>query len=150
MNTSDSGNHSTRVEREVLEILERANAAQSPVENVQSAVRRQSASARAQLSKSSNHGWLPREWPQDLLRLGAALLLAIAAAMIADIFRLGAVVLALASAVAFFSLWAPSRVAGPGDAPRWRGQNLRDRDDPPPGFDLSRLRPRRGPKGPSR
>jgi hypothetical protein len=40
MNASDPGERSSRVEREVLEILERASAAQSPVENVQATVRR--------------------------------------------------------------------------------------------------------------
>jgi hypothetical protein len=149
MNASDPGERSSRVEREVLEILERANAAQSPVENVQATVRRQSASARARWSKSSPQRWRLRELPQGLFRIGAALLLAIAAALIADAFRLGAIILAIASAIAFFSLWVPSRVSGPGDTPRWRGQDVRGEDDPP-GFDLGRIRPRRGPKGPSR
>jgi len=149
MSASDPREKSSRVEREVLEILERANAAQSPVENVQATVRRQSASARARLSKSSQQPWRLREWPQGLFRIGAALLLAIAAALIADAFRLGAIILAIASGVAFFSLWVPARTSGPGDAPRWRGQDLRDGDDPP-GFDLGRVRPWRGPKGPSR
>jgi hypothetical protein len=133
MNASDPGERSSRVEREVLEILERASAAQSPVENVQATVRRQSASARARLA----------------FRIGAALLLAIGAAFIADAFHLGAVLLAIASAIAFFSLWVPARGSGPGDSPRWRGQDLREGDDPP-GFDLGRIRPPRGPKGPSR
>ena len=149
MNASDPGNRSSRVEREVLEILERASADQSPVENVQSTVRRQSASARARLAKSPHQPWRLREWPPGLFRIGAALLLAVGAALVADAFRLGAVVLAIASAIAFFSLWAPARMSGPGDAPRWRGQDLREGDDPP-GFDLGRLRPRRGPKGPFR
>ena len=148
MNASDSGEKSSRVEREVLEILERASAAQSPVDNIQTTVRRQRASARARLVKSANMSSRLRELPQGLLRIGAALLLAIAAALIADAFRLGSILLAIASAIAFFSLWVPSRAAGPGNAPRWRGQDLRD-DDDPPGFDLERFRPRRGPKGPS-
>jgi hypothetical protein len=149
MNASDPGERSSRVEREVLEILERTSATQSPVENVQATVRRQSASARARLAKNSRQPWRLREWPQGLFRMSAALLLALAAALIADAFRLGAIVLAIASAVAFFSLWVPAGVSGPGDAPRWRGQDLREGDDPP-GFDLGRIRPRRGPKGPSR
>jgi hypothetical protein len=149
MNASDPEERSSRVEREVLEILERANAAQSPVENVKATARRQSASARARLAKSSDQPWRLREWPQGLFRIGAALLLAIVAASIADAFRLGAIVLAIASAIAFFSLWVPARNSGPGGAPRWRGQDLRDRDDPPH-FDLGRIRPWRGPKGPSR
>jgi hypothetical protein len=149
MNASDPGERSSRVEREVLEILERASASQSPIENVQATVRRQSTSARARLAKSSHQPWRLRDWPQGLFRIGAALLLAIAAAFIADAFRLGAIILGIASAIAFFSLWVPTRASGPGGAPRWRGQDLRDEDDPP-SFDLGRIRPRRGPKGPFR
>jgi hypothetical protein len=148
MNASDPGERSSRVEREVLEILERTSAAPSPVENVQATVRRQSASARARLSKGSLQPWRLRDWPQGLFRIGAALLLAIGAALIADAFHLGAVLLAIASVIAFFSLWVPTGVSGPSDVPRWRGQDLRGGDDPP-GFDLGRIRPRRGPKGPS-
>jgi hypothetical protein len=149
MKASDPGERSSRVEREVLEILERSNTAPSPVENVQATVRRQSASARARLSKSSRQPWRLQDWPQGLFKIGAALLLAIGAALIADAFRLGAILLAIASAIAFFSLWVPTGASGPGDAPRWRGQDLRGGDDPP-GFDLDRLRPPRGPKGPPR
>jgi len=149
MNASDPGDRSSRVEREVLEILERSSAAPSPVENVQATVRRRSASARARLAKSSHKPWRLRDWPQGLFRIGAAFLLAIGAALIADTFRLGAILLAIASAIAFFSLWVPTGVSGPGDSPRWRGQDLRGGDDPP-GFDLGRFRPPRGPKGPSR
>jgi hypothetical protein len=145
MNASDPGEKSSRVEREVLEILERASAAQSPVENVQATVRRQSASARARLSKSTHRPSRLRDWPQGLLKIGAALLLAIGAALVADAFRLGAIMLAIASAIVFFSLWVPDRVSGPGNSPRWRGQDLREEDDPP-GFDWERIRPRRGPK----
>ena len=148
MNASDPGERSSRVEREVLEILERTSAAQSPVENVQATVRRQSASARARLAKSSRQPWRLREWPQGLFKIGAALILAIGAALVADAFHLGAIILAIASAIAFFSLWVPARASGPGDSPRWRGQNIRDEDDPP-SFDVGRIRPRRGPKGPS-
>jgi hypothetical protein len=149
MNASDPGEKSSRVEREVLEILERTSAAQSPVDHVQATVRRQGASARAHLAMSSRQPWRPQQWPQGLFRIGAALVLAIGAALIADAFRLGAVVLAIASAIAFFSLWVPARASGPGDTPRWRGRNLSEGNDPP-GFDLGRVWPRRGPKGPSR
>jgi hypothetical protein len=149
MNASDPGERSSRVEREVLEILERTSSAPSPVENVQATVRRQSASARARLSRSSRQPWRLQEWPQGLFKIGAALLLAIGAASIADAFRIGAIVLAIASAIAFFSLWISTGVSRPSDMPRWRGQDLRGGDDPP-GFDLRRIRPRRGPKGPSR
>jgi hypothetical protein len=149
MNAGDPGEKSSRVEREVLEILERANAAKSPVENIHATVRRRSVSARARLSKSTREPWRFQRWPQGLFRIGAAFVLAITAALIGEAFRLGAIVLAIASATAFFSLWVPSRVSGPGSAPRWRGRDLRD-DDDPPGFDLARISPRRGPQGPSR
>jgi hypothetical protein len=149
MNASDPGEKSSRVEREVIEILERASAAQSPVENVQATVRRQGATARARLSKSAHVSSRFREWPQGLLRIGAALLFAIAAALIADAFHLGAIILAIASGIAFFSLWVPARVSGSDGPPRWRGRDLGEEDDPP-GFDLERIRPRRGPKGPVR
>ena len=149
MNASDPGEKSSRVEREVLEILERANSAHSPVEHVQATVRRQRASARERLSKSAHEAWRLQRWPQGLFRIGAALLLVIAAALIGEAFRLGAIVLAIASAIAFFSLWIPTRASGAGSAPRWRGRDLGG-DDDPPGFDLTRISPRRGPKGPSR
>ena len=76
-------------------------------------MRHQSASARARLAKSSRQPWRLREWPQGLFRIGAALLLAIGAAFIPDAFHLGAVLLAIASAIAFFSLWVPARGSGP-------------------------------------
>src|SRR5918993_567406 len=120
MNASDPGERSTRLEREVLEILERANTPPSPVENVQATVRRQRASASARLSIDARHGWWPRNWPQDLFRLAAALALAIA------------------SAIAFFSLWAQPRTTSLGKPTRWRGRNLDDQDDPP-NFDPGRL-----------
>ena len=130
MSASDPGDRSSRVEREVLEILERADAAKSPVEAVQETVRRQSATARRRLSTSAQEQRRPNRFPQGLLRIGGALGLAIAAALVGDAFRLGAIVLAIGSAVVFFSLWVPSRVSGQGGAPRWRGRDLRD-DDPP-------------------
>ncbi|MDF3015862.1 MAG: hypothetical protein K0R44_1087 [Thermomicrobiales bacterium] len=149
MNAGDPEERSSRVEREVREILERSSAAPSPVDNVQATVRRQSASARARLATSSRRPWQVREWPQGLFKIGAALLFAIGAALIADAFRLAAILLAMASAIAFFSLWVPTGPSRPGDAPRWRGEDLRGGEDPP-GFDLGRIWPRRGPKGPPR
>jgi hypothetical protein len=149
MNASDQGERSSRLEREVLEILERTNTPPSPVESVHAAVRRQRASASARLSVGPRHRWLPRSWSQDLVRLAAALVLAIAAAWIADTFRVGALVLAIASAIAFFSLWAQPGTSSLGKPTRWRGRDLNDRDDPP-SIDPGRLVPWRGPKGPRR
>ncbi len=148
MNASDSGERSSRVEREILEILERADSSQSPVENIQTALRRQRASVHAKASASSRPGWLPAAISPSIARIGSALLLAIGAALIADASRLIAVVLAIGSAVAFFSLWVPARRAGPRSSPRWRGQPLSD-DDPP--FNVGGRPPSwRGPRRPSR
>ena len=149
MNASDPEERSSRLEREVLEILERANTPPSPVESMQATVRRQRASASARLSGGGRPGWWPRNWPQDLFRLATALVLAIAAAMIAEAFRFGGLVLAIASAIAFFSLWVQPRTSGLGKPTRWRGRDLNDRDDPP-SFDLGRILRWRGPKGPPR
>ena len=147
MNASDPGERSSRLEREVLEILERTNTPASPVESMQATVRRQRASASTRLSVGARRGWWPQDWPQDLLRLAAALVLAIAAALIAEAFRFGALVLAIASAVAFFSLWVQSRPSSLSKPTRWRGRDLDDRDDPPR-FDPGRVPRWRGPKGP--
>jgi hypothetical protein len=72
--------------------------------------------------------------------MGGSLLLAAGAAMIADLSRLLAIGLAIASIVLFFSLWAPSRTSNLGDAPtRWRGQDLRDPEQPP-SIDVEKIR----------
>jgi len=126
MNASDQRDGSSRVEREVLEILERAEAAQTPVENLQAAVRRKRVTARAQVPRPASPNWLLERLSPEIMRIAGALLLAIAAVAISDFSRLLAVVLAIASALAFFSLWLPSRTPGPGESPRWRGQDLRD------------------------
>jgi hypothetical protein len=144
MTTSDPKNGASRVEREILEILERAEASQTPVENFQAAVRRRRAAARAQVSRTSTPGWLRSRISPALLRLAAALALAVLAALIADVSHLLAMVLALASGVAFFSLWIPSGPSRTGGRHRWRGQDLDD-DRPPLDFAF-----RRRPKPPRR
>ncbi len=146
MNASEEPRGSSRVEREVLEILERSEASRTPVEQIQTAVRKQSDSARAQLSRTAaGDGFLARI-PGDIARLGGALLLAIAAVVVSDFSRLLGVLLAIVSAVVFFSLWLPSRPSGPGSAPRWRGRDLSDDGPPHIGSD----RPERGPRLPRR
>jgi hypothetical protein len=134
MNADSPRNGSTRVEREILEILERADAAATPVDDFQAAVRRRRASARQRLSRVA----MPALSPQ-LLKIGGALLLAAVAAAISDLSRLPATLLAIASIVVFFSLWVPSRASGIGDTPRWRGQDVRD-PGRPPSIDVDRLR----------
>ena len=147
MNASDPGERSSRVEREVLEILERASASQSPVENVQATVRRQSAWARARLAKGvfqpsrlRNGHRDCQDWrrppPRDrggIDRRRVPVLGAILGDCERD--RLLLAVGTIASRARHCTT-------------RWRGQDLREGDDPP-GFDLEGFRPRRGPKGPS-
>ncbi|MCC7022814.1 MAG: hypothetical protein IT338_08300 [Thermomicrobiales bacterium] len=148
MNATDPSDRSSRVEREVLEILERVEAAQSPVENLQAAVRRQQQSAWAQLRKSSRHGpALPSWLTPDVARILGAFGLAILAALLGDVARMLAIPLAIASAIVFFSIWFPSSPRQSGGGPRWRGQDLNGPEGPPP-IDIGRIR--RGPRRPSR
>jgi VIT1/CCC1 family predicted Fe2+/Mn2+ transporter len=149
MNASDPGERSTRVEREIREILERADATQRPVDNFQAAVRRKRATMQAKAPMASPSRWTPANLSPDLAKILGALALAIAAAVMADSLRFLAVILGIASAVVFFSLWVPSRTSGLGDSPRWRGQRLDD-DEPRFGFGTSRTPPWRGPKRPQR
>lgn len=147
MNASDDQPRSTRVEREILEILERADAKQTPVENLQVAMRRRAAGARSQMTRAA---WRQprslRQLPSPIIRLAAALVLAVCAVLVGGASHLLAVILAIASGLAFFSLWVPAGPSGPGDAPRWRGRDLRD-DGPRSFFDD---RPGRGPRLPRR
>jgi hypothetical protein len=150
MNASDPGERSTRVEREIREILERADASQRPVDNFQDAVRRKRATMQARASGASRSRWTPAIVSPALARILGALALAILAAVMDDYVRFLAVLLAIASAVVFFSLWVPTRPSGvDGDSPRWRGQRLDD-DEPRFGFGASRTPPWRGPKWPPR
>lgn len=150
MTATEPGDPSSRVEREIREILERADASQRPVDNFQDAVRRKRATMQARTSGASQSPSLPSWLSPALARILGALALAIAAAALGDTIRFLAVILAIASAVVFFSLWVPSRGSGPGrDTPYWRGQRLDD-DNPRFGCGGSRTPPWRGPKRPPR
>ena len=150
MNASDPGERSSRVEREIREILERTDATQRPVDNFQAAVRRKRATMQARTAETPGARWAPANLSPELAKILGALALAVAAAVVADYLRFIGVFLAIASAVIFFSVWVPSRPSGlGGDSPRWRGQRLDD-DDPRFGFGTSRTPPWRGPKRPPR
>jgi len=140
MNTSSQQDGSSRVEREVLEILERAEASRGPVEQIHTAARRQSRSARDFAEESIPLAKLKSSLDSDTVRIGLSLVLAILAAATSDASRIVAIVLALASAALFFSLWFPSRGLRGGDSPRWRGRDLRDG---PPRFGRGDNWPRR-------
>lgn len=125
MNASDERERSSRVEREILEILERAEQAKSPVEHVQSTVRRHSVEARAQLAQRSAGNAFPDLLRSDIGKLAGAIVLAILAAALANASGILAMLLAIASAVLFFSLWFPGRGSSTSPSQRWRGQDLR-------------------------
>jgi hypothetical protein len=147
MNVTEPGDRSSRVEREILEILERAEASQTPVENLQAAVRRQQQSAREQIRRSSRRQSLPSWLTPQIARILGAFGLAILAVLVGDVSRVVAILLAIASAVLFFSIWFPSGPQQTGGRQRWRGQDLNGPEGPPP-IDLARLR--RGPRRPFR
>jgi hypothetical protein len=145
MTDLESPQPSTRVEREILEILERADAKPTPVQDLQSAFRNQSVSAKARMPRMPSLNLSP-----GLYRIGAALILAIAAAGVSGISHLGGLILAVLSLAVFFSLWFASRGPGGGGGPqRWRGQDL-NAPGPWPQRGFDRGRPRRLPRWPLR
>lgn len=126
MTASEQHDRSTRLEREVREILERADAEQRPIDTMQNAVRRKRYEARASVANAWRRPSLPAALNSEIARIVAALVLAIVAAAVTGWSHLLAIVVAIASLVMFFSLWLPSRGPSSFDAPRWRGQDLRD------------------------
>ncbi|MFN8592350.1 MAG: hypothetical protein U0031_12900 [Thermomicrobiales bacterium] len=146
MNTVNSPDGPSRVEREILEILERAEAQTTPVEELQSAVRRRGAEARARMQAASP-ARSTIALSSDITRILAALALAIAAALSANISHIVGVTLAIASGVALLSLWFRTGPGRPTDGPRWRGQNLRDPRGPAP-FNSGTRPPLRWPRRP--
>jgi hypothetical protein len=142
MTASDQRDRSSRVEREIQEILERAEAKQSPVDNLQAAMRRQATSTRERVTRASAPEFLLRSINAEVVRIAGALLLAVIAAGIAGTSHVLAVLFAIAGALVFFSLWFPSRSRGVGEGPRWRGQDLRDQGGSSP-FGRGRNWPKR-------
>jgi VIT1/CCC1 family predicted Fe2+/Mn2+ transporter len=125
MTIKDRGEGSSRIEREVLEILERAESQQTPVEHVRSVVRRQGAAASTRAAEARNRSSLSRFLTHGISQIVGALILAVFAAVVSDSSRIVALLLAVASAVVFFSLWIPGRSSSGTERPRWRGQDLR-------------------------
>lgn len=123
MSATNTPDGPSRVEREILEILERAEAEQHPVEDFQAAVRRKRERTRARVQTVSHTDWTSK-WSSDIARIVGALALAVAAALTANVSNYLAVFLAIASGVALLSLWFRSGPSGPGEGPRWRGQDL--------------------------
>lgn len=144
MNATGGQEGSSRVEREVLEILERAEASQTPVDQLQATVRRQRATVSAKLSRPAVDSPLRSLLATDIARIAGSLLLALLAALLSGASQLLAFILAIASVLLLLSLWLPSRGTSPGGAPRWRGQDLRGPGSSP--FNRGRDGPPKAPR----
>jgi hypothetical protein len=144
VNAQDEPPRSSRVEREILEILEKSEAEQAPVVSIQEAARRRRASVQSRMSNVPSRDWREIFLTSDIARLVGAFALAIIAAGLSGVSGLLSSLLAIIAVLVFFSLWIPSRPSGfgGGSGPRWRGQDLHD-NGPPDWL-------RRGPKLPKR
>lgn len=142
MSSTDQRDGPSRVEREILEILERSEPQPTSLDEFRARLQHRAAPVKSQVG----HVQLP-DFPPDLLRLLGSLLLAVAAAAVSDFSRLLGLLLAIGSGLALMSLWIPFGPSVPGGAPRWRGQDLRQ---PPKAFGLFRRDPGSGPRGPRR
>ena len=140
MSRTDQRDGPSRIEREVLEILERSETQPTSLDEFRTRMLHRAAPAQSQLKQVR----LPDLSP-DVLRLVGSLLLAIAAATVSDLSRLLGLILAIGSGLALISLWFPSGPSVPGGAPRWRGQDLRPPQRP---FGMFRRGPGSGSHGP--
>lgn len=147
MNAQDEPPRNSRVEREILEILEQSEASQTPVISIQDAARRRRATVQARMAQAPTRDWRQIFLASDIARLVGAFALAIVAAALSGVSSLLSSLIAIVAMLVFFSLWIPTRPSGfgGGSGPRWRGQDLRD-IGPPDWFN----RPGGGPKLPKR
>jgi hypothetical protein len=144
--TQDEPPRSSRVEREILEILEQSEAQQTPIVSIQEAARRRRATVQARVAQTPTRDWRQIFFASDIARFVGAFALAIVAAALSGVSGLLSSLLAIVAVLVFFSLWIPSRPSGiGGSGPRWRGQELGD-NGPPDWFNRSG----RGPKLPKR
>jgi hypothetical protein len=135
-------NNSSRVEREILEILEKAEASVTPIDKFSTNLRRRPQIAHPRISPKINGKFTP-----EIIKIITSLLLAFLAAGVASASHLLGLGFAIASLVVLFSLWIPSRTANIGDRPRWRGRDLGDKPRLS-GWDGGNFRPRNGPRQP--
>ena len=137
-------NNSSRVEREILEILEKADASVTPIEKLSSTIRR-----RPQLAPPAMSSRLGGKITPEIVKIGSSLSLAFLSAAVAGPLHGFGLGFAIASLIVLFSLWIPSRTANFGERPRWRGRDLGDRPRFS-GLDAGNFRPRNGPRLPKR
>ncbi len=137
-------NNSSRVEREILEILEKADASVTPIDKISTNLRRRPQPARSLIPSKLEGKVTP-----EIIKLAASLLLAFLAAAVAGASHLLGLGFAIASLILLFSLWIPSRSTGLGERPRWRGRELGDK---PPLTDWGggKFPSRNGPQQPHR
>ena len=124
--TTESPERPPRLEQEVREILERAEAQRSPISHLNESVHRRGLDARQRLKRPAARP-IPirsRFFTPEILRIVGALGLAIVAALVGEISRLLAVLAAIASLLVFFSLWFPTSRPMSSHRPRWRGRDL--------------------------
>jgi hypothetical protein len=115
-------NNSSRVEREILEILEKADASVTPIDKFSNNFRR-----RSQVAPPSISSKLGGKVTPEIIKIAASLLLAFLAAAVSNASHLLGLGFAIASLILLFTLWIPSRSAGFGEHPRWRGRDLDDK-----------------------
>jgi hypothetical protein len=122
--TTESPERPSRLEQEVREILERTEAQRSPIDHFGESVQRRKVEAQRRLARSAPLPGRSRILTPELLRIVAALALAIFAVLLGEFSRLLATVAAIASLIVFFSLWFPTSRATSAERPRWRGRDL--------------------------
>lgn len=140
MTVREPHNNSSRVEREILEILEKADASVTPIERFSSSVRRRPKPVLPAVPWTISSRVTP-----GIIKILASLMLAVLAAALTSTSHLVGVGLAIASAIVLFSLWLPSRSAGFSESPRWRGRDLGDKPRKP-GWDRRNFGSGEGPR----
>lgn len=123
--STQSPERPSRVEQEVREILERAEAQRSPVDQVSDAFHRKQQETRERLRRPTPSPRASRYLTPEIARILGALGLALVGALLSDVSRLLAVVAGLASLIVFFSLWFPMARPSSMQPQRWRGRDLR-------------------------
>jgi len=142
--TQPEPRNSSRVEREILEILEKADASVTPIDKLSTNLRR-----RPQVSIPKRPSRFSGKVTPEIIKVGASLVLAFLAAAVAGASHLLGLGFAIASLIVLFSLWVPTGSASFGERPRWRGRDLGDKPRLP-GLNGGNVRPRNGPGQPQR
>jgi hypothetical protein len=139
-------NNSSRVEREILEILEKADASVTPIDRLSSTIRR-----RPQIASPTVSSKLGGKIAPEIVKIVASLLLAFLSAALAGASHALGLGFAIASLIVLYSLWIPSRTRtmSIGESPRWRGRDISDRPRFT-GWNGGDPRPRNGPRLPKR